>query len=190
MCFRVVLTLDWRTALVVRRIEPNERFPGTRRLSKRRWLVDRVEMVVDSLHVALMDYERVVILKEKHGDRCLPISVNPVTANAIAVHLHEQPLPSPPYDFALSLIKALDAALKEVIVDELEKGVFRAKVILTHSNETFEISCNPGDAIAIALRTKSPILVAEDILSRTGIKVDEMTRLTRGRDEEDAGRDR
>jgi len=147
------------------------------------WEVDpvqKVEMVVDSLHVALMDYERVMILKEKDGDRYLPISVSALSANAIVVHLREQPLPNPPYDFVLSIINALDAALKEVIVHNLEKGIFKAKAILSHGNETFEIPCNPGDAIAMALRTKSPIFVTESILAKAGVKVDEMTRLTRG----------
>jgi len=134
-----------------------------------------------------MDYERVMILKEKGGTRYLPISVNSIAANAINIYLHEQPLPNTPYDFISSLIKGLDVILKEVIVDELEKGIFHAKSILIRGDQTFQIPCNPGDAIAIALGMKSPIFVTEDILAKTSIAVGEIRSLTQGRDETNTG---
>jgi len=139
--------------------------------------MDRVEMLVDSMHIALMDYERVIILKEKTGDRYLPILVNSVTANAIAIYVHEQPLPNPPFDFTFSVLDTLGAKLMEVNVRDLDKGVFQAKAILNRGDETFGIPCSAGDAIVIALKARAPIFVIEEVISRAGIKVDEMKRI-------------
>jgi len=142
-----------------------------------------VEMVALSLHVALIDYDRVLILKEKTGSRYLPISINPLTANAISLCLHEQPLPNPPYDFVYSTVQSLGAEVKKVIVHQLKGEIFQAKAILTCRNETVEVLCGPGEAIAIALKAGAPIYVTESILSKAGISVEEMGRLSDGKSE-------
>lgn len=87
--------------------------------------MDHIEMIIDSVRVALINYQRAVILKEKAGERHLPMWVDGAQADAIATGLQEARSSKPlTHDFICSIISDLGAVLKYVIVDRLIEDTF------------------------------------------------------------------
>ena len=111
------------------------------------------EMVIDSIRVSLMNYQRVVILKEKESDRYLPIWIGPAEADAIAVKLQDVSVPRPlTHDLLRSVIKDLGAGLTHITVCDLQNDTFYAKISLQIDGRTLEVDSRPSDAIALAVR--------------------------------------
>ena len=134
------------------------------------------EMVIDSIRVSLMNYQRVVILKEKNADRYLPIWIGPAEADAIAVRLQEISVPRPlTHDFLGSIISTLGAGVSRIVVSDLQNDTFYAKVVLHLDNRNVEVDCRPSDAMALAVRVKAPIYVEDEVLERAGIILDKET---------------
>lgn len=83
-----------------------------------------VEMTVESIRVSLVNYQRVVILKEKHADRYLPIWIGPAEADAIALKLQDVSVPRPlTHDLLRSVISALGATVSSIVVNDLANEV-------------------------------------------------------------------
>ena len=113
-----------------------------------------LEMVIDSIRVSLMNYQRVVILKQRGADRYLPIWIGSPEADAIAVKLQDVSVPRPlTHDLLGSIINTLGATVEHVVVSDLANDTFFAKLVLTlGSGDKSEVDCRPSDAIAIAVR--------------------------------------
>jgi bifunctional DNase/RNase len=113
-----------------------------------------VEMVIDSIRVSLMNYQRVVILKERDSDRYLPIWIGSPEADAIAVKLQDVAVPRPlTHDLLGSVIAELGAVVDHVIVSDLSDDTFFAKLVLNvKDGPQREVDCRPSDAIALAVR--------------------------------------
>jgi len=134
------------------------------------------EMSIDSIRVSLMNYQRVVILKEKGANRYLPIWIGPNEADAIAVKLQNIPLPRPlTHDLLQSVITNLGASLNYIVVNELQNDTFYAKLFLTVDSTQIEVDSRPSDAIALAVRVGVPIYVEEAVLEKAGIVLEEET---------------
>jgi hypothetical protein len=135
-----------------------------------------IEMVVDSIRVSLMNYQRVVILKEKETSRYLPIWIGAAEADAIAVKLQGTSVLRPlTHDLMQSVIDALGGKVNSIVVSDLQKDVFFAKIILNRDGEQLEIDSRPSDAIALAVRVQAPIYAEEDVLDRGGVWLDKET---------------
>jgi len=135
-----------------------------------------IEMMIDSIRVSLMNYQRVVILKEKMADRYLPIWIGPAEADAIAVKLQDVTVPRPlTHDLLRSVIDALGATINSIIVSELKNDTFYAKIVLNVDGGQMEVDSRPSDALALAVRAGVPILVDEAVLDKAGILLDEET---------------
>lgn len=144
----------------------------------------KVEMVIDSVRVALINYQRAVILKEKAGERHLPMWVDGAQADAIATGLQKARSSKPlTHDFICSIINDLGDVLKYVIVGRLIEATFHAKAFLEREGKVIEVNCRPSDGIATALKAETPIFVTEAILKKAGIKVDEPGKLDEGKEE-------
>ena len=132
------------------------------------------EMVIDSIRVSLMNYQRVVILKEKNSDRYLPIWIGPAEADAIVVKLQDIAVPRPlTHDLLGSVIKSLGAGLTHITISDLQNDTFFAKLNLRVDGKTVEVDSRPSDAIALAVRAGVPIYVADEVLDKAGIVLDE-----------------
>ena len=132
-----------------------------------------IEMSIDSIRVSLMNYQRVVILKEKVADRYLPIWIGPSEADAIAVKLQGVSVPRPlTHDLLSSVIDALGATVSSIIVNDLKNDTFYAKVILDVDGKQVEVDSRPSDALALAVRTGVPIYADESVLDKAGILLD------------------
>ncbi len=135
-----------------------------------------IEMTIDSIRVSLMNYQRVVILKEKMADRYLPIWIGPTEADAIAVKLQGGSVPRPlTHDLLQSVIDVLGASVNSIIVNELKNDTFYAKINLDVDGAQMEIDSRPSDALALAVRTEAPIYVEESVLDKAGILLDKET---------------
>lgn len=135
-----------------------------------------IEMVIDSIRASMVKYERVVILKEKAADRYLPIWIGPAEANAIAIKFQNIDVPRPlTHDLLCSVIDALGSTIDAVLVNDLRDDTFYAKLILNTDGQQIEVDSRPSDAIALAIRTDTPIYVDESVLDRAGILLDSET---------------
>ena len=93
-----------------------------------------VEMTIESIRVSMLNYQRVVILKEKSAERFLPIWIGPAEADAIAVKLQEVTVPRPlTHDLLSSVINALGASVNSIIVCDLRNDTFFAKMTLPYA---------------------------------------------------------
>jgi uncharacterized protein len=133
-----------------------------------------VELTIESIRVSLMNYQRVVILKEKESDRYLPIWIGPAEADAIAVRLQEVAVARPlTHDLIRSIIDSLGASVDYVIVNDLSNDTFFARIMLQIDGRVMEIDSRPSDAIALAVRVQVPIYADESVLEKAGVKLDQ-----------------
>jgi len=109
----------------------------------------------------------IVLLREIGGERYLPIWIGAVEATAIAFAQQGVVPPRPmTHDLMRDLLAALDADLAQIRITELREGVFYALLVFASG---LEVSARPSDAIALALRTGTPIFGAEQVLEDAGI---------------------
>ncbi len=135
-----------------------------------------IEMVVDSIRVSLMNYQRVVILREKDTDRYLPIWIGPAEADAIAVKLQGVSVQRPlTHDLMQALVDALGAKVDSIVVSDLKNDTFYAKIVLSVDGGRMEVDSRPSDAIALAVRVDAPIFAEESVMDRAGILLDRDT---------------
>ena len=135
-----------------------------------------LEMPSDSIRVSPMNYQRVVILKEKNSDRYLPIWIGPAEADAIAGKLQDLSVPRPlTHDLLRTVIDTLGASVKHILVNDLQNDTFFAKISLQTNGTSQEIDCRPSDAVALAVRAQVPIFVEEAVLDKAGILLDKET---------------
>ncbi len=135
-----------------------------------------IEMTIDSIRVSLMNYQRVVMLKEKMTERYLPIWIGPAEADAIAVKLQGVTVPRPlTHDLLRTVINTLGATINSIIVSDLRNDTFFAKVILNVDGGQMEIDSRPSDALALAVRAEVPIYAEEAVLDKASILLDKET---------------
>ena len=110
----------------------------------------------------------IVILQEAKGETLLPIWVGIFEANAIALQIEKIDTPRPmTHDLVKNLLRQLEAQVIKVVVTELKDNTFYALIHLKVQGKAVTVDCRPSDAIAMALRTDSPIFVADDVISRS-----------------------
>ena len=124
-----------------------------------------VEMTIKGLMVDPITNMPIVILKDKEGDRVLPIWVGIFEANAIALQIENIATPRPmTHDLLRNVITDLEGQVDRVVVCDLKDNTFYTIIHLTVKGERVAIDARPSDAIALALRTRSPILVDETVI--------------------------
>jgi bifunctional DNase/RNase len=124
-----------------------------------------IEMSVQGLVVDPLTNMPIVMLKDKDGERRLPIWVGIFEANAIALQIENIATPRPmTHDLLRNIITDLDGRVERVVVSDLKENTFYAIIHLTVRGESIAIDARPSDAIALALRTRSPILVEEAVI--------------------------
>lgn len=132
-----------------------------------------IETTVESIRVSLVTQNRVVILREVEGNRHLPIWIGAYEAEAIALELQGiAPTRPLPYDIIRVMLTELGASLDQIIISDLNEAVFYARIIVSVGDRTVEIDSRPSDAIAIAVRTNSRIMVEESVMDNAGVSLD------------------
>ncbi|MGH2418227.1 MAG: bifunctional nuclease family protein [Candidatus Limnocylindria bacterium] len=133
-----------------------------------------IEVVVESVRVHMLSSQHVVILKESERDRYLPIWIGSSEANAIAMRLQglsaERPLT---HDLMVTVLGALGSRVSRVVVTHVTEGTFHARLYLENAGgDESEVDSRTSDAIAVAVRTGSPIYVDERVLDEAGVEPD------------------
>ena len=125
----------------------------------------QIEMTIKGLMVDPVTNMPIIILRDEAGDRVLPIWVGIFEANAIALQIENVATPRPmTHDLLRNVIQDLDGTVQKVVVSELKENTFFAVIHLSVRGEAVLIDARPSDAIALALRTKAPIYVEEDVI--------------------------
>src|SRR5579859_4161023 len=129
-----------------------------------------IEMTVDSVRINLATQQRVVILKVTQQERYLFIWIAQPEAYAIAVELQGTPTLRPlTHDLLKNVISKLRANIVSIVISDLVDEVYYAHITLETAGTDIEIDARPSDAIALAVRTKTPIYVEDSILERAGV---------------------
>ena len=124
-----------------------------------------VEMKVEGLTLDPLTNMPIIILKDLLSDKALPIWVGYFEANAIALEIEKINTPRPmTHDLLRSMISSLHAKVKHVLINDLKDNTFFAVISVTQNGSDMTIDSRPSDAIALALRTKSPIFVEEKVI--------------------------
>ena len=131
------------------------------------------EVDVIGVRVEMPSNQPIVLLREVAGDRYLPIWIGAVEATAIAFAQQGVVPPRPlTHDLIRDLLQAAGQELTQVRITALRDGVFYAEMVFASG---LEVSARPSDAIAVALRTSTPIFGAEEVLAEAGISIPDET---------------
>jgi len=124
-----------------------------------------IDMTIKGLMVDPSTNTPIVLLKDKQGDRVLQIWVGVFEANAIALQIENVAMPRPmTHDLLRNIITDLDGSVDRIVVSDLKDNTFFALIHLTVKGEGIAVDARPSDAIALALRTRAPILVEEAVI--------------------------
>jgi uncharacterized protein len=133
-----------------------------------------IEVIIDSIRVSLMSQHRIVVLKDTTNDRYLPIWIGPCEADAITIELQEMPPQRPlTHDLLKSAIRELGGKVVHILINDLRNDVYYARIVVDVSGKQIEIDSRPSDAIALAVRAKVPIFVADVVMDKAAIEPDE-----------------
>jgi uncharacterized protein len=125
-----------------------------------------IEMTVKGLMIDPITNMPIIVLRDEDGQRILPIWVGVFEANAIALQIENVQTPRPmTHDLLKNLIDDLDARVERIVVCDLKDNTFYAAIHVTTAAAAMHIvDARPSDAIALALRTGSPIFVEDRVI--------------------------
>jgi bifunctional DNase/RNase len=125
----------------------------------------QIEMTIKGLMVDPITNTPIVILRDKDGQKVLPIWVGIFEANAIALQIENIATPRPmTHDLLRNVIEDLKASVEKIVVCDLQENTFYALIYLELNGGTVAIDARPSDAIALALRSRAPIFVEETVI--------------------------
>jgi bifunctional DNase/RNase len=125
----------------------------------------QIEMTIKGLMVDPITNTPIVILRDKSGDRVLPIWVGIFEANAIALQIENVTTPRPmTHDLLRNVIQDLHASVEKIVVSDIQDNTFFAVIHLLVNGDPLAIDARPSDAIALALRSRAPIFVEESVI--------------------------
>ena len=125
----------------------------------------QIEMNIKGLMIDPITNMPIIILRDQEGQRILPIWVGVFEANAIALQIENVQTPRPmTHDLLKNIIDDLSAQVERIVVTELRENTFYALIHLRKNGHSIEVDARPSDAIALALRTRSPIFVEEAVI--------------------------
>jgi uncharacterized protein len=131
-----------------------------------------IELTLVGVRIELPTQQPIVLLKERDGERYLPIWIGNVEATAIAFALQGVQTPRPlTHDLLRNVLEELQARVDRIVITELRDGTFYANIELTRDGARYTISSRPSDAIALAVRTKTAIFAEERVLSEASILI-------------------
>jgi len=132
-----------------------------------------VEMVVESVRVHMLSNRHVVILKDAERERYLPIWIGAWEASSIAMRLQglsaERPLT---HDLFTAALEGLGVRIDRIVISELADETYHARLFLQHGGQIVELDARPSDCVALAVRTSTRILVADEVLEQAALGAD------------------
>jgi hypothetical protein len=135
----------------------------------------KIELEIVALsHSITQTHSYAVVLGEVNGLRRLPIVIGGFEAQAIAVAL-ERMSPSRPltHDLMKNFMMAFNVELHEIVINDLQEGIFYSKLVCSSANDTVEIDSRTSDALALAVRFGCPVYTYDTILEQAGILMED-----------------
>jgi bifunctional DNase/RNase len=125
----------------------------------------QIEMTIKGLMIDPITNMPIIVLRDQAGQRTLPIWVGVFEANAIALQIENVQTPRPmTHDLLKNVLDDLHARVERIVVCALRENTFYANIQLDVGGQTVLVDARPSDAIALALRTRSPIFVEESVI--------------------------
>jgi bifunctional DNase/RNase len=149
----------------------------------------KIELEIIALsHSITQTHSYAVVLGETDGLRRLPIVIGGFEAQAIAVAL-ERMQPNRPltHDLMKNFMAAFGIKLQEIIISDLQEGIFYSKLVCYNDHDTIEIDSRTSDALALAVRFGCPIYTYEHIMENAGILMEDGTAKKKTTEISDAG---
>jgi uncharacterized protein len=133
-----------------------------------------IEVELVGVRVELPHNQPIVLLKERTGDRFLPIWIGAVEATSIAFALQGVVTPRPmTHDLLKDVLHSLQVIVERIVVTELRDGTFYAEIQMRQNGQPVTVSSRPSDAIALAVRAAVPIFADESVLEEAGIEIED-----------------
>ena len=130
-----------------------------------------MEVRVDLAQIVIAENRemQLIVLRERNGERTLPILIGIYEAHAIERRVKGVEYPRPlTHDLLANLIEQLSGDLEKIVINDLQEGTFFAKLVIRHSGELIEIDSRPSDAIALGVASEVPIYVEDHVLDEAG----------------------
>jgi uncharacterized protein len=132
-----------------------------------------IEMKVAGIALDAVSRSPIILLKDAADRRALPIYISQDQAKAIINALEKQTPPRPfTHDLIVNIFDSCDIKVERITIDSLQDNTFYASIVIDRNGELKEIDARPSDAIAVAIRTKAPIWVIEEVIADASIPVD------------------
>ncbi len=123
--------------------------------------------------VAQTDQGNVVLVRPKESDMVVPIFIGQLETQSILIGLGRVEMPRPlTHDLLMSVLHSLEAELARVEIRDLRDRTFYANVVIKTVEGEITIDARPSDAIALAVRCRAEVYIAEDIVESAGVPVD------------------
>jgi len=127
-----------------------------------------IEFKIKGLMMDPLTNSPIVVLQDTTSDTLLPIWVGIFEANAIALQIEKVDTPRPmTHDLMKGLLNHLNARVTKIVVTELKDNTFYALIFLSVDGKVITVDSRPSDAIALALRTDSPIFVTDEVIAKS-----------------------
>ena len=131
-----------------------------------------IEMNLVGVRVELPTNQPIVLLREREGERFLPIWIGAMEATAIAFALQGIVTARPmTHDLLKNVLEDLAVQVQRIVITELKDGTFYAVIEMQQNGQAYEVSSRPSDAIALAVRVNVPIFANEDVLTEASIVI-------------------
>ncbi len=125
-----------------------------------------VRMLIKGLMMDPVTNMPILVLRDEAGERTLPIWIGMFEAHAVAMQLENSSATRPmTHDLINHLIAALGGTVTEVHITDVRDGTFYAMIYLAANGDLMAVDARPSDALALALRTRAPVFVAEHVLA-------------------------
>ena len=131
-----------------------------------------IELQLVGVRVELPTNQPIVLLKEREGERYLPIWIGAVEATAIALGMQGIETARPmTHDLMRDLLTGLGVTVQRIVITELREGTFYAEIQMSSNGDTVSVSSRPSDALALAVRMNLDIFANEDVIEEASIAV-------------------
>jgi bifunctional DNase/RNase len=131
-----------------------------------------IELQLVGVRVELPTNQPIVLLKEREGERYLPIWIGAVEATAIALGMQGIETARPmTHDLMRDLLHGLGVTVQRIVITELREGTFYAEIQMSSNGDSVSVSSRPSDALALAVRMNLDIFANEDVIDEASIAV-------------------
>ena len=124
-----------------------------------------IQMELRRIIISELDPHQIVILKEVEGERNFPIVIGVFEATSIDRRVKGMAAPRPlTHDLIAAVVEQMGGEIQDIVISDLKEHTYFAKLRVRKDGELTEVDCRPSDAIAVAVASRVPIYVNEDVL--------------------------